>query len=549
MENRTSSQIAKISKKLAIYAIVSAPLLIYWIYWTLHPSYWSNADPSAWYFLDSLAIFAGKTYRFVDHPGVPVQIIGSILLGITYPFFKSKEAFIQFYIAKPEYFFFMAHIFLLITNSLNAWLLYQIASTNLKNNKTLGGIAIALTYFAIHHKSFTMLNFWTHNALYFSLGSLWWIFYYREMSSEKEVSPKKLFFFGVTAGMLAMIQAFFIPWLVAGIFGAIIYSWRLGKPLKRAILSGGYVFIGGIAGIAALFIPIYQEMPRFIGWAKKIITHDGTYGTGEQQFFTLNMFFSDQTRMTWAQSPFVLPALAIIIFLIVFSVYRINKSHIKISSSLFTLIATLSIQIVILFLMVSKAHAMPRYSLSIASILPIFLLGALKMLEFSSIKTVRLTQILFSVVLCGVAASLASGINAQASIANTEITITRSNSLVTRLMAREKQVDKRTIVTLYAYGTPIKCAGLVMANDWLAKFDNEISVLCPSQYAYYTAGDYMDLNSSRPLTKVNDVHWDILVARDITLLTDSLINVSTQNIPKSWPVKGAVWFFVHAKQK
>ena len=157
------------------YFLIAIPLIIYWVYWTLNTSYWFNADPAAVYFLDSLSIFAGKSYVYVDHPGTPVQLIGSFLLALTYPFFGSAEAFISFYLARPGAFFLMANIFLLVVNLICAILLYRTAITTLKHDRILGGIALSLLFFTLHPYSFPSLTLWSHNPFNFPFGTLWLI--------------------------------------------------------------------------------------------------------------------------------------------------------------------------------------------------------------------------------------------------------------------------------------------------------------------------------------------------------------------------------------
>ena len=83
----------------------------YWVYWTLHPSYWFNGDPAAYYMLDSLSVFAGGSYTYVDHPGTPIHVIGSLMLALIRPFFSNTESFIHFFINKPVAFFIMAMFF------------------------------------------------------------------------------------------------------------------------------------------------------------------------------------------------------------------------------------------------------------------------------------------------------------------------------------------------------------------------------------------------------------------------------------------------------
>ena len=98
-------------KKWAGYILVAVPFVGYSVYWTLHPSYWFNGDPAAFYFLDSLSVFVGKTYTYVDHPGTPIHIIGSLMLALIRPFFKDANSFVQFFLESPAAFFIMSSYF------------------------------------------------------------------------------------------------------------------------------------------------------------------------------------------------------------------------------------------------------------------------------------------------------------------------------------------------------------------------------------------------------------------------------------------------------
>ncbi|MGE5642586.1 MAG: hypothetical protein ACM3Y8_06190, partial [Byssovorax cruenta] len=154
-----------------LFAIL--PPAIYWIYWVLHPSIWFNADPAATYFLDSLSIFAGDTYTFVDHPGTPLHVIGSFLLALTYPFFGSQEAFINYHLSRPSIFFFLTNTFLLTMNIVCVVVFYKSVVSTLQVDRPLAGVAIASLYFALHRYSFPALTFWSHNSFNFPIGTLW----------------------------------------------------------------------------------------------------------------------------------------------------------------------------------------------------------------------------------------------------------------------------------------------------------------------------------------------------------------------------------------
>ena len=58
------------------------------------PSY-RDYDPQMAYFLNSLAPFKGAPYFYTDHPGTPVEMIGTMLLGTTYVFFTDRANFIS----------------------------------------------------------------------------------------------------------------------------------------------------------------------------------------------------------------------------------------------------------------------------------------------------------------------------------------------------------------------------------------------------------------------------------------------------------------------
>src|SRR5512143_2465571 len=43
-------------------------------------------DPEFAYLMNSLEVFKGEPYAYVDHPGTPLEVIGSVIYASTYPF-------------------------------------------------------------------------------------------------------------------------------------------------------------------------------------------------------------------------------------------------------------------------------------------------------------------------------------------------------------------------------------------------------------------------------------------------------------------------------
>ncbi|HKY53370.1 MAG TPA: hypothetical protein VJM08_03650, partial [Anaerolineales bacterium] len=394
------------------YILIAIPLIIYWIYWQLNTSYWFNFDPAAVYFLDSLSIFAGKSYAYVDHPGTPVQLVGSFLLALTYPFLGDQEAFIDFHLTRPGAFFLMTNLFLLGMNLLCAFVFYKTAINTLNQDRILGGVAIALTYFALHPYSFPSLTLWSHNSLNFPFGTLWLLWLFMELRKDQEIPRFKLLPLGLAAGILAMAQMYFTAWLVSGILIVFIFSLRLNHSFKHALASSLYLFAGGLIGILAMLVPIYKELPRFVSWLGRIITHQGLYGSGEEGIYSLS-FIPLAIGFWWENiRPMIIVLLLTLVVLGMFAYWK-NKVGVKISADVFAMVCGLLFQIGLLLLLMTKAALKLRYSLSIAAILPVLILLTLHLIETTPWRTIEWKRAFYLIMLAGVVFSLIREISLQ----------------------------------------------------------------------------------------------------------------------------------------
>jgi len=525
------------------YILIAMPLIIYWVYWTLNTSYWFNADPAAVYFLDSLSIFAGRSYVYVDHPGTPVQIIGSFLLALTYPFFGSSQEFISFHLARPGAFFLMTNVFLLAVNVLCAIALYRTATTTLGYDRILGGIAIALSFFALHPYSFPSLTLWSHNSFNFPFGTLWLIWLYWELSRDVEVGRSKLILLGTAAGVLSMAQMYFMAWVVSGVFTIFIFSVRLNQPFRRALISSMYMVVGSVLGILAMLAPIFKELPRFMAWLTRIITHQGLYGSGEKGIYSLS-FIPLSINFWWENiRPMILVLLVTLVILGMIASWK-RKSGEKMNASVFAMVSGLVFQSVLIMLLMSKAALKLRYSLSLAAILPVLILLALKLLETIPWKTIQPKRAFYGIVIVGVVFSLISQINLQRQRAFVEQDAAIAKMQAVTRLAKEKKVNEEDIVVVYAYAVPLKCAGLLQASNWIGSFGKEIAVVCPNQYAIWDTN--IELNISEYATDIKDITWDLVIwPGNGTNLPDYLYSIGAINMPQSWHIRRSSWFFIH----
>ncbi|GAB4487009.1 MAG: hypothetical protein OHK0031_11120 [Anaerolineales bacterium] len=525
-------------KKVFPYLVLLTPVLLVWGFWALRPSYWFNSDPAAWYFLDSLAIFSGKPYQYVDHPGTPLHLIGSLLLGLTSPFFASRADFLQFFIARPEIFFFMTNLFLLAMNIITLLALYQTIISHLKINRELSGISLAWMYFALHPQGFSSLTYWSHNSFNFIFGTLWLIWLYRAIQ-EGLPGGRKIFLLGAAAGALAMTQLYLLAWLAGGFVTIFSLAWQTKKSLGRALKASAWFLAGGLSGIGALLLPIINALPRLISWLTRLLENDGLYGSGQQNFYSLALI--PDSLIFWAQAiPLVLLALVLALILLI---KRRQQPPLAPPDS--AMRYGMLIQTALLLLALSKMFYRVRYTLALAAILPILFLLALKWREQNSASSVWLTRGLLLGVLLAAGFSVSRellDLNKRAAI---ESEAARARSLAVTLLARRNAVPETSLVIVYGFGTPLKCAGLLLANNWLRAFDQEIGVLCPNQFALYDFAFDVSLNSPYPAPAIETIPWDMVIwPGNGSSLPAYLQSVGAENIPKGWGVNRGKWFFI-----
>jgi hypothetical protein len=530
------------------YLIAVLPPVIYWAYWVLHPSIWFNADPAATYFLDSLTVFAGGSYKFVDHPGTPLHLIGSFLLALTRPFFGSQQAFINFHLSRPSIFFFLTNSFLITMNVICVVIFYKTVASTLGRDRMLAGIALSILYFALHRYSFPALTFWSHNSFNFPIGTLWLLWLFHELRKEEVPNRNKLLLLGLAAGIYAVTQIYFTTWLVSGVFTMCMFALRLNKPLKQALASAAWMVLGGILGMFLMFIPIYQEIPRFIGWLLDNVTHQGLYGSGEKGIYTLAMI-PLSIRYWWLSiRPMLLVLLLTLLLLGIFVVwYRQSKE--KLPASVFAmLLGLLALTGMVLFVM-SKAVLRLRFSLSLAAILPLLILVIFKAVEITPWKVAIFKRLFYLASIVAVTIALVQQMQLQQKKSAVETDVPRAKAQALAQLSKQMKVSESDITVVYAFSVPLKCPSLLLASIWEGSFEKEIAALCPNQYVILDAAEGLDADflTARPIPKIENLDWDMVVWPGTSShLPDYLYSVGATTIPDSWHVRRNKWFFIHS---
>jgi len=525
------------------YLFLLSLILIHWLFWFFHPGYWFSTDPAAWYFLDSLAPFAGKPYTYVDHPGTPVHLIGSFLLGLTLPFFGNRERLITYFIAEPETFFIMANFFLLAMNLMTVTLFFRTATKTLQKDKILTGLMLSLMYFAIHPQAFSSLTYWSHNSFNFIFGTLWLLWLYREAQTGA-ISPQKGFWLGLAAGALVTTQLYLLPWLAGGVTTVFFLTLFREKLLRAAIKDGLAFSAGGISGIAILLLPAYKALPNLLGWLARLISSEGVYGTGETGFYSLPLI--PLSLKFWSQyTPLLMAALLLTLSLTGLSLWKARRSNLTLSPADLALIIGLTLQVILLILVLGKFFYRLRYVLALAALLPVLAMLALKLAEQAHLRINWFKRIAFAVLLVSMATFMRQEMLSQRKKTLDEREVALSRSQVVTILARQKEVNENDLLVVYAFGTPLKCAGLLAANNWIRAFDTEIAALCPNQYAIYDFQFEYQLNTPHRIPQIEQIDWDVVLwPGNGSNLPAYLNSVGARTVPNSWGVSRGDWFFI-----
>lgn len=530
----------------AAYLLPAAPIVIYWAGWLLNRNYWFTTDPAAWYFLDSLAVFAGKSYVYVDHPGTPVHVIGSILLGLTYPLFGNRDAFIRYYIAEPETFFFLTNLFLLAANVITLLIFYKTIRGSLRQDNMLAGIAVSLMYFGIHPGAFSSVTYWSHNSFNFIFGTLWLLWLYNELQSGKDLRATRIFLLGITVGALVTTQLYLLPWLAGGTITIFVYALRQGKSAPQAITHSLIMFGSGLLGILILLAPVYRELPRLLEWLRRLIGSQGLYGAGEESLYSLGLI-PVSLGYWWQHVPLVM--LALIIVLICFGLivwFLRSRLPAVLSAADVALAVGLFSQTFLLILVLSKMFYRIRYVLALSALLPVLFLLALKLLEQVNWKHPGLTRAIYAGLIGSTLFFMSREIAVQQRNRIVEQEAAAAHAQVVARLARIKGVPEEQITIVYAFGTPFKCAGLLMANNWIRAFDTEIGDRCPNQYAIYDFAYEVEMNIPHSIVPIEELNWDLVVwPGNGSDLPEYLESVGAEVVPKSWHIRRAKWFYLH----
>ena len=488
----------------------------FWLYLSIilkgsQPHY-RDYDPEMAYFMSSLAPFKGAPYFYTDHPGTPVEILGTMLLGTAYVFFTDHANFISTYLENPEYFLNVAHGFITLLSALCAIYFFLTGLRTLQKPNVYLALSLALLFYGLHPNSFKTLTVWSHTSFNFPLGAGYLILLFTVAHDAKgQISNRLAAGLGLALGVMIAVMINFAPWLVTTLL-FIFLSNTLGVkriPWKKSLITGSIVVLSCAAGFLVSILPSIYRMPYFFGFIYNLFTHQSRYGTGPEGITSLSLLWNNlQDLVRIAPLVFLVMLVSLLISLFIFLQ---RDSHIPENHRFWALNFSLLLQCGMITLAVLK-HPGGHYLLSLTATLPVLSLVILKLSDFHwrFSRQFGNALIIFSIISIS-AFALLSIKNRHAELVEARAVEAEINRIITE---QEIRLNKKPgeLLILRTNETYSYCSALLHGDFFTAGvFATEITKWCPSQAYFINRFDWVLYHGTQ--VAMHDLPWDILVAR------------------------------------
>lgn len=489
------------------------PLVLYFVYstWVLPISpFYANYDPEFQYMLNSLEVFKGSEYYYADHPGAPVEVLGTLIYSALYSVQGlSLDRFVGFHLDHPGAFLGLAHGLMLLLSCVTLVGLVAFGARGRGSAAGVLGALVPFLYFVTHPLAFDALVLWSHNSFSFALGTLLLVLLYGllpQASGASSIPTRRLAALGLAVGVFATFTIYLAAWIVA--FVVIVVTWSALNRLRLQQAMGwlAILLVSSGAGLALGVFPLLHRLPYFMDWIAAVLTHSHPY----------LLTAADQPVMTqWAQSLTRLVGQLPMLFLVYLALAAIavgtmisRRGHWRSDPASFSmLIGLLTASSVLLIAILD--HAKPEFMLAVAALLPVLalVLVHLHLAYLTSHKALRVGLAICMVV--GLVGSLASALIRHRDKSRGIAQAIHMTDALERVYANTQGRGMQSLVVVWTYGTYSPCFSLWFGNDSTDNaFRREIGRLCPRQLAYdYFAEMVIPRQGAMPLATRS---WDIV---------------------------------------
>ena len=499
--------------QVGIACVLGLILLGFWVYVDFvrpAPFYTIKYDPEMPYFMNSLATFKSQPYEYVDHPGTPVELIGTGILGII----KAarglpSDEFVPWVIAHPEVFVRWVHGLLAAGSGVGIALMVLIGRPVSRWRDLIAAASAAGLFFAVHSPyALDTVAYWSHNSFAFPAGTLILFLLWVRLRRAEALQLWELILWGALAGMLMAVQLYFATWIV-GIALALgtLVGLRAGNVL-RGVAAGLAVGAASGAGFLAATQAVLHRYRDLFWWIKGLALHQGRYAGGPPGLTSVSRM-RDNFAELWSQGGETVLAASLAILVLTAAAMIARRRYVLSDPGWWAAALGGSAQLLLTTLLILK-HPGQVYLLGLAAILPVLFL-----LLVESLPRTRWAGTLVGmaalVVGVGFVLSVAQSVVAhqrrlqRAAAAEMEI----GQVVETYAGAIGRPVDDITI--LWGYGTPSRCFALRFGNTYVGGlFGGEIRGVCPREWIFNVRDQVAELpGETLPLDSTDN--WDVLV--------------------------------------
>lgn len=343
----------------------------------------SHIDPDYAYLFNSLAISQSFPVGHTDHPGTPMQILGSMVIKISF-IFRGQNDLVRDVLANPETYI---NIIIKTVLILNSFLLFIAGVTVFKmTKKILPAFLLQLTPFlSLSLISSPVLGLSAEPLLLFS-GILFLLPVFLTLFKTPVKHQIITLLFSVAAGLGIATKIIFAPLIFVPLFALSSLKERLA------------FILGTIISFYFFTQPIVPQYQRLFNWIKDLLTHSGRHGTGDKTIIDQAVFITNMKKILADQ--YIITILLTTIVLIIIAYlwrYGVIKNFKK--NLAFRLLVGLFVTEIIQIIMVAK-HPGGQYLIPGTLLLPAIIITSLFLISKFEIKNFLFVKHLSILILC-----------------------------------------------------------------------------------------------------------------------------------------------------
>ena len=474
------------------------------------PYYSMKYDPEMPYFINSLALLKGVPYAFIDHPGTPVEVLGTVMLALTRPWTRSMGAlFIPYHLENPQVFLAMAHGFLTVASVACLLLLARRAVEVGSRRGIVAASAVAVAFYAVHPEAaFQTLTTWSHNSFAFPAGTLLLLGLVARLRRKEAVTPGEGMLAGVLSGLLTAVQLYFFAWGAGVITALVVQAW-LRREAWMAVGRKAAASLAGVGlGFFIGFAPVMHRFREFYLWVDRLVFHQGRFGFGPEGITTAGVWL-DHLELLSRQTPWPFVASGIIVGAVLTAMW-LRRRSLRDRAGWWAACLGLLVQLGLLWAVIGK-HPGRVYLLAVAAVIPLLLALALEALIAEGGRWPFVATGLGALVLAAFAAGWVT--SAMNHIRKVDHVARIERAIEQQVLAYAHRVgkDPEELDIVWAYGSPSRCYALRFGN--LAAgiaLEDEIDSVCDHEWVYEVWGRYAMIGG-RNETLAGNTEWDVAI--------------------------------------